>query len=162
MVNGLQFNYRMVGQHPIIIIQPSIYHLHGQWPSIQPRDGGATPHHHNSTKHIPSTWSMAINSTTGWWGNTPSSQFNQAYTIYMVSGIQSNTLMAGNPPKHTHSKPSKITSILLTGNPPAYTSSGKQITKFLIDGLPYKKTTLAGVPAKTTINHPWRVSPSSL
>ena len=73
MVNGLQFNYRMLGQHPIITIQPSIYHLHGQWPSIQ---------------------------LTGWWGNTPSSQFNQAYTIYMVNGFNSKTdrMVAGNTP----------------------------------------------------------------
>ena len=54
-------NYRMMRQHLIIPIQPSIYHLHGQWPSIQLQDGGATPHHHNSTKHIPFTWSMAFN-----------------------------------------------------------------------------------------------------
>ena len=68
---AFQFNYRMVGQHPIIAIQPSIYHLHGQWPS---------------------------NSITGWWGNTPSSQFNQAYTIYMVNGPQFNYRMVGQHP----------------------------------------------------------------
>ena len=98
MVNGPQCNYRMVGQHPITTIQPSIYHLHGQWPSMQLQDGGATPHHHNSTKHIPFTWSMALNAITRWWGNTPSPQFNQAYTIYMVNGPQCNYKMVGQHP----------------------------------------------------------------
>ena len=98
MVNGIQFNHRMVGQHPIIAIQTSINHIHGQWHPIQPQDGGATPHHRNSNKHKPSTWSMASNSTTGWWGNTPSSQFKQAYTIYMVNGIQFNHRMVGQHP----------------------------------------------------------------
>ena len=73
---SFKFNHRMVGQHPIIAIQPSIYHLHGQWHS---------------------------NSTTGWWGNTLSSQFNQAYTIYMVNDIQIQPQDGGATPYHRNS-----------------------------------------------------------